>query len=172
MFAHGWFVTQQNQRTYIYSPCNPPPPLPVIGVPMTYTHYATHALKVIHALWEELQERHGQGVYCMLRKGLQNALLVRLARPLNGGRMSKNKVNKIFQVLIRSCFVLHSRGGHRDDDRDGFSCHHEPGEDRTGLLLSAGFFFFRFALSSLQGQLPLPQDLELGNKKDRTRAKR
>ena len=102
-----------------------------------------HAVKVIHALWEELQERHGQGVYCMLRKGLQNALLVRLARPLNGGRMSKNKVNKIFQVLIRSCFVLHSRGGHGDDARDGFSCQHEPGVDRTGLLL-----FFRFFGSS------------------------
>lgn len=85
---------------------------------------------MIHALWEELQERHGQGVHCMLRKGLQNALLVRLSRPLNGGRMSKNKVNKIFQVLIRSCFVLHSRGGqgHGDDDRDGFAFQHEPGE--------------------------------------------
>lgn len=34
----------------------------------------------------------------MLRKGLQNALLIRLARPLDDGRMSKNKVNKIFQV--------------------------------------------------------------------------
>lgn len=66
----------------------------------------------------------------MLRKGLQNALLVRLARPLNGGRMSKNKVNKIFQVLIRSCFVLHSRGGHGEDDRDCFSCQHEPGDEK------------------------------------------
>ncbi|CAM9578633.1 unnamed protein product, partial [Ectocarpus sp. 12 AP-2014] len=84
--------------------------------------------KVIHALWGELQERHAQGVYCMLRKGLQNALLVRLARPLNGGRMSKNKVNKIFQVLIRSCFVLHSRGGHADDvEHDGgFPCQRGP----------------------------------------------
>ncbi|CAB1120673.1 unnamed protein product [Ectocarpus sp. CCAP 1310/34] len=64
----------------------------------------------------------------MLRKGLQNALLVRLARPLNGGRMSKNKVNKIFQVLIRSCFVLHSRGGHADDvEHDGgFPCQRGP----------------------------------------------
>lgn len=85
---------------------------------------------MIHTLWEELQERHAQGVYCMLRKGLQNALLVRLARPLDGGRMSKNKVNKIFQVLIRSCFVLHSRGGHGDDDeRNGHLSRDEPGEE-------------------------------------------
>ncbi|CAN0019408.1 unnamed protein product, partial [Hapterophycus canaliculatus] len=73
--------------------------------------FEPYSEEVIHALWHELQERHGRGVYCMLRKGLQNALLVRLERPLNVGRMSKNKVNKIFQVLIRSCFVLHSRGG-------------------------------------------------------------
>eukprot|EP00903_Cladosiphon_okamuranus_P017112 g15765.t2 len=91
--------------------------------------FEPYSEEVIHALWEELQERHAQGVYCMLRKGLQNALLVRLARPLNGGRMSKNKVNKIFQVLIRSCFVLHSRGGqgHGDNNSDDFSCQHEPG---------------------------------------------
>ena len=56
-------------------------------------------VKVIHALWSELQERHVHGVFCMLRKGLQNALLIRLAKPLDEGRMSKNKVNKIFQVL-------------------------------------------------------------------------
>jgi len=65
----------------------------------------------------------------MLRKGLQNALLVRLARPLDGGRMSKNKVNKIFQVLIRSCFVLHSRGGHGDYERDGYPSRNELGEE-------------------------------------------
>lgn len=92
--------------------------------------------KVIHALWEELQERHGQGVYCMLRKGLQNALLVRLARPLNDGRMSKNKVNKIFQVLIRSCFVLHSRGGYGDDEEhDAFPCQHGPGEGSMRIVV-------------------------------------
>lgn len=72
----------------------------------------------------------------MLRKGLQNALLVRLARPLNGGRMSKNKVNKIFQVLIRSCFVLHSRGGYGDgEEHDAFPCQHEPGEGSMNLFL-------------------------------------
>lgn len=55
-------------------------------------------IKVIHVLWEELQERYRRGEFCMLRKALQNALLVRLSGALNDGRMSKNKVNKIFQV--------------------------------------------------------------------------
>lgn len=111
-----------------------PPHFPCPSSPNLYLTTpppAPPASKVIHALWEELQERHAQGVYCMLRKGLQNALLVRLARPLNGGRMSKNKVNKIFQVLIRSCFVLHSRGGHGDDVAHdaGFPCQRGPGDD-------------------------------------------
>ena len=46
----------------------------------------------------------------MLRKGLQNALLARLSHPLDDGRMSKNKVNKIFQVQprypLRPCRLL------------------------------------------------------------------
>ncbi|CAM9841988.1 unnamed protein product, partial [Ectocarpus fasciculatus] len=102
--------------------------------------FEPYSEEVIHALWEELQERHAQGVYCMLRKGLQNALLVRLARPLNGGRMSKNKVNKIFQVLIRSCFVLHSRGGHGDDvEHDGgFPCQRGPGASTTATAAAGG----------------------------------
>ncbi|CAN0037881.1 unnamed protein product, partial [Discosporangium mesarthrocarpum] len=83
---------------------------------LTFEPYSN---EVIRALWEELQERHSRGIHCMLRKGLQNALLGRLSAPLEAGRMSKNKVNKIFQVLIRSCFILHSRGGQSEEESLG-----------------------------------------------------
>ncbi|CAM9725226.1 unnamed protein product [Choristocarpus tenellus] len=70
---------------------------------LTFEPYSN---EVIRALWDELQDRHSRGIHCMLRKGLQNALLERLAGPLDDGRMSKNKVNKIFQVVQSSVVFL------------------------------------------------------------------
>ena len=50
--------------------------------------------KVIHALRDELQER---GVSFIPRNEPQNALVDRLAQPMEDGRMSTKKILKIFQ---------------------------------------------------------------------------
>lgn len=51
------------------------------------------------------------------RKDLQQHLMDRLAPHLDKGVMSKNKINKVFQVYIRSCFVILCRD--RQDTESG-----------------------------------------------------
>ncbi|CAN0060914.1 unnamed protein product, partial [Phaeothamnion confervicola] len=59
--------------------------------------FESYSEEVVVALWRVLKARHAAGERRMLRKELQQALLNELEEPLASQRMSKNKINKIFQ---------------------------------------------------------------------------
>ena len=67
--------------------------------------------QVIAALWDLVQKRRAEhdGDTRVLRRELQAELIAALSPDIDRELLSKNKVNKIFQVLIRSCFTLLSR---------------------------------------------------------------